>query len=110
MTNDVHTCVTYGLFRCARAYAWAALVNGPSRCQKLSVGTLLGVGIWSCCFPAPVPLVEVLFVECARRWRNFWRMSMWRRSTVRHAEQAAIPVLLDILPVVKLARRRHTNA
>jgi hypothetical protein len=27
-------------------------------------------------------------------------MSMWRRSTVRHAEQAAIPLLLGILPVV----------
>jgi hypothetical protein len=74
MANDVHTCVTYGLFRCARAYAWAALVNGPSLCQKLSVGTLLGVGICSCCWPALVTLValvEVSLVECDRRWRNF---------------------------------------
>lgn len=44
MNSEVHTCVVYGLFRWARAYAWAALVNGPSLCQKLSVGTLLGVG------------------------------------------------------------------
>ncbi len=92
MSSEVHTCVVYGRFRWARAYAWAALVNGPSRCQKLSVGTLFGVGICSCCrapLSAFAGLCRLLF-ECARRCRNFPRTSMWRRSAVRQGAQTAI--------------------
>lgn len=45
MTRELQSCVVYGLLRCARAYASAALVKGPSLCQNGSVGTLFGVGI-----------------------------------------------------------------
>lgn len=93
MNNDVHTWVTYGLLRCARAYAWAALVNGPSLSQKLSVGTLLGVG--TCSGPGSIPLgafaeLLLLLVESGRRWRNVRSTPICCRKAVLHVKQTAI--------------------
>lgn len=87
MNKEVHSCVVSGLLRWERAYASAALDSGPNLCQKESVGTLLGVGIWSSCRGT---LDGPLLPECARRWRSFRRTSMWRRRAVRQVKQTAM--------------------
>jgi hypothetical protein len=104
MKSEVQTCVTYGRLRCARAYAWAALVSGPSLSQKLSVGTLLGVGTCSGCRAVLVGLVRSALVDCARRWRSLLRTSMLRRSTARHVKQTAM-LFFGVAAVAGLPRR-----
>jgi hypothetical protein len=34
ITSALQTCTTYGLFRCARPYAWKARVTGPRRSKN----------------------------------------------------------------------------
>ena len=106
MNSEVHICVVSGRLRWQRAYASAALVRGPSLCQKGSVGTLLGVGIWSCCRGVLGGFPELPLAESDRRCRNCRRTSIWRRTTVLHVKQIAISGLGSGRPTAESSAHR----
>lgn len=88
ITSDVHSCVTYGLLRCARAYASAARVSGPKRCHRGSAPTVLGVGTASVASGGG-GLLEFCRT-CVLRVRFQRRLSMRRRRRMR---QGAVGVI-----------------